>query len=61
MCAFRNSGTLLVLALLAASPAAAQMGMMGVRPPEFRGVWSPAVGSGAAYQANTRARQTSWS
>jgi hypothetical protein len=37
------------MALLSATPAAAQGGMM-MGPPEFRGVLNPVVGSGAVYQ-----------
>jgi len=48
----RNLGFVVALALLAAWPAASQMGM---RPPDFRGVWSPTVGSGAAYQMEGKA------
>jgi hypothetical protein len=36
------------LALALAGPAAAQFG--GMRQPDFRGVWNPVIGSGAAYE-----------
>ena len=42
--------TIAVLAL-AAGNASPQMGM-GTRPPQFKGVWNPVVGSGAAYQVD---------
>ncbi len=46
-----KSRILLIATVMAASAltASAQM-RMGMRPPEFRGVWNPVVGSGAAYQ-----------
>lgn len=42
-----------VFAAAAASGASAQMGM-GPRTPEIRGVWNPVVGSGGAYQVESR-------
>jgi len=48
-----NVSWMLVIALLAAGPAAAQRGM-NMGPPEFRGVFNPVVGSGAAYQVDGR-------
>ncbi len=44
--------TIAVLALAAGS-ASAQMGM-GTQPPQFKGVWNPVVGSGAAYSVDSK-------
>jgi hypothetical protein len=44
--------TIAVLAL-AAGNASAQMGM-GMHPPQFKGVWNPVVGSGAAYRVDSK-------
>jgi hypothetical protein len=47
----RMLGLLATLVVAGAWPAAAQFGGgAGMRPPEFRGVLNPVVGSGAAYQ-----------
>jgi hypothetical protein len=47
MRAFTKLGLITAVGLLAAWPAVSQMQM---RPPEFRGVFNPVVGSGAAYE-----------
>lgn len=44
--------------LLAVIPAVAQMGMRG-GPPQFRGIWNPVVGSGAAYEVQSKDGQKS--
>lgn len=45
----QNVKLAMILSLIVVWPAAAQMGM---RQPQFRGVWNPEVGSGAAYQVS---------
>jgi hypothetical protein len=50
----RNLGLVAALALAAAWPAASQM---GVPLPDFRGVFSPTVGAGAAYQMQGKSGQ----
>ena len=54
----RMAGSLFVVALavalVAARPAAAQFGPgAGMQQPDFRGVWNPVVGSGAAYEMDS--------
>jgi len=44
----RIVGSVLVLALALVGSAAAQFG--GPRQPDFRGIWNPVIGSGAAYE-----------
>jgi hypothetical protein len=50
----RNLGLVAALALAAAWPAASQM---GPALPDFRGVFSPTVGAGAAYQMQGKSGQ----
>jgi hypothetical protein len=50
----RAVGWIVAVALAAAWPAAAQMQLA---QPDFRGVWSPVVGAGAAYQVDTTSRK----
>jgi len=56
----RTVGWMLVMSFLAAGTAGAQRGPMGpnMGPPEFRGVFNPVVGSGAAYQVESRAAKS---
>jgi hypothetical protein len=51
------AGGLLVVALvLAAAPMLGQrgMGMGGMMPPSFNGIWNPIVGAGSAYEMTTK-------
>jgi hypothetical protein len=54
----RKFGLGIACCLFAVIPAIAQMGMHG-GPPQFRGIWNPVVGSGAAYEVQSKDGQKS--